>query len=197
VWEGAERVSVLLGFLIAALLAALSLYGISVVLEPTFYQKIAVALGLWFVFLMLVVTPYRLWREQAVKIETLEREKLSANELTQRRKRLAKLDASGVRIRNDGMKLKTVEKVPAWVKRVSRWRKETITAIAEIDEADAEEFKTLNKTDHALKLATPLNDQHEIQFRCHDERLFRLSELQNVYRSRSHQGAGRNDKKQT
>ena len=63
-WEVGERVSVLLGFLIAAGLAGLSLYGISVVIEADTIQWFIVGFGFWFLFLVLVVTHYRLWADQ-------------------------------------------------------------------------------------------------------------------------------------
>jgi hypothetical protein len=185
-WEVGERVSVLLGLLIAAAIAALPLIGISFVLDIDRARLGGLGLALWFVALMLVVTPFRLWREQNAKIATLEQEKTSAAEMTLRRKHLAKLDASGVKIRNEGMRLSDVGQVPAWSRKVSRWRKEAIEAIAAIDEADAEEFKTLNKTEHAWRLPSPLDDKHEVDFRCHDERLYRLAELRKIYRPSAH-----------
>lgn len=182
VWEVGERISVLAGFLIAAAFAALPLLGISAALEPTGLQQVAVGLGLWFLFLTLVVTPYRLWKEQAMQIANLQSKISGASDFLSRRKRLAQLDAKGVKIRNEGMKLTSLDEAERWSKKVSLWRKDAIAAIAAIDEVDGEEFKTLNKTEHAWRLEEPLSAKHEIDFRCHDERPYRLGELRKIYR---------------
>jgi hypothetical protein len=72
VWEKGERVSVLLGLLVAAAIAALPLIGISATTSIDLNTQLGLGFALWFAVLVLVVTPYRLWREQSDEIERLK-----------------------------------------------------------------------------------------------------------------------------
>jgi len=75
-WERHEAMSVLLGLLISALLAALSALGIYKAISGfTFLSYLGLGLLSWFLWLVLVITPVKMWRSERERADNLEESK--------------------------------------------------------------------------------------------------------------------------
>lgn len=72
-WERHEAMSILIGLLISGLLATLSALGIYIAI-PSFTLLSYLGLGLlsWFLWLVLVVTPVKMWRSERERADNLE-----------------------------------------------------------------------------------------------------------------------------
>jgi hypothetical protein len=104
-----------------------------------------------------------------------------------KRKRLAELRADGVKLRNEVGQL-TIGKGD-WIKRINKWREDTISAIREIDEADADWYCILDVVPEpriTLPMTLRGGSYHELlkNFREHDFRLVRLDQLIQKYGAR-------------
>lgn len=72
IWERQEARAVLVGAFISALLAFVSLHGIEVAFNYTFERYyFPILVFLWFVVIVLVVTPYRMWENSQTEIAAL------------------------------------------------------------------------------------------------------------------------------
>jgi len=96
-----------------------------------------------------------------------------------RRAHLSVLRTEGVAIRNKGQRLKS--DFPTWEVEVATWASNVIQAIAAIDEADAEWFKTLDTVPPPrLPILTPF-PKHEAKhlkiYREHDYRIVKLDQI--------------------
>ncbi len=88
---------------------------------------------------------------------------------------LSELRTSGVELRNQGMHLGV--DIAAWDRASLAWAEKVIAAIKQIDEPDAEWFKTLDAVPAARVRPLQLDAAHHKSFREHDYRLVRLEEL--------------------
>jgi hypothetical protein len=100
---------------------------------------------------------------------------------------LAKLRATGVALRNEGMWIADREVLRRWERRVEKWNKDVIKNIAKINEADAEWFSILDVVPPGrLSIERTLNNDlqrsahHNKLYREHDFRLRRLGQM--IYR---------------
>jgi hypothetical protein len=73
-WGIGQRMASLGGVLIALVLALLAIKGIEATFTPSAINGVAVTLGAWFLFLVLVVTPYRMWLAQRRQIAAMTAE---------------------------------------------------------------------------------------------------------------------------
>jgi hypothetical protein len=71
-WEKGERMSIVLGALIALAFAAFALWGFQISWDSWAVNSWVALLGAWFLCLVLIVTPYRLWAEQKKRIDEFE-----------------------------------------------------------------------------------------------------------------------------
>lgn len=76
IWRQGEGMSVLVGALIALVFAALGFWGFDVQWQPNAATWWVQLLGAWFLMLVVLVTPFRMWKAQHLRIEQLEAEKL-------------------------------------------------------------------------------------------------------------------------
>jgi len=108
----------------------------------------------------------------------------NAKKFKQTRLRLANLRDEGVVIRTIGMRLTDVQEVAPWVERAQEWDQRVIKAIAEIDEADARQYETLDFPGQPrAHLQRYLSDLHRHFYVCHDCRLVRLEQYMTTYGS--------------
>lgn len=72
IWERGEAAAVLIGAALAAVLALLSIYGLQIIFEFDIGAVFAGLLVAWFAFIVLIITPYRIWKDDKRRITELE-----------------------------------------------------------------------------------------------------------------------------
>lgn len=72
IWDQHVGLTVLISAAISGLIALLSAYALRVTFGFDTVVFYAAFIVLWFVFVVLVITPFRIWREDAARIEALE-----------------------------------------------------------------------------------------------------------------------------
>lgn len=99
-WERGERVANLINISIGAALGLLSYLGVKAAtdLSPAF--QFTIGLAVWFLTLVLLITPYRLWRDQALEIDRLtvrNRKQADLDEISDYRQKVVELRIDMVR----------------------------------------------------------------------------------------------------
>jgi len=71
-WSQGQKVGSLAGFLIAGAVTLLGSAGIAFYLQSSVHRYWPLALGFWFLFTVLVITPFRMWRYERNRVEVAE-----------------------------------------------------------------------------------------------------------------------------
>lgn len=72
IWEKSERMSILVGALVALAFATATFWGFDIEWSPWAIKSWAALLGAWFACLVLVVAPYRMWCTEKLRADALE-----------------------------------------------------------------------------------------------------------------------------
>ena len=154
VWKKGESVSVLLGILVAAVIAALPLIGLSFLADIDWSQRVGLGLALWFGVLVLVVTPYRLWKEQREEIEGLKtsnKDQAVLDEISALKAPLAalRIDMLTDAACNFGK--------PYWEKKYREMQESIAAKLREFtgNKTEANDFLTKGNLDRTLPVRTP------------------------------------------
>lgn len=158
-WERRERVRVLLGFAIAAMVAALPVWGLKAAINPSSNELAAIGFVAWFLALVLVVTPYRMWKEQRQELVKLRARKLSQGHLDE----VSELRTEAIVLRN-GMRHgdhpnKTAEE---WGKEFHALEKRIADKIAEFSSvAEANIYKARGNLQRRMGTTLPAHQVYD------------------------------------
>ncbi|WP_334419370.1 MULTISPECIES: hypothetical protein [unclassified Bradyrhizobium] len=102
-----------------------------------------------------------------------------SNESSARRLKLSKLKGAGVQIRNASLFLQhSSGNFDELLTQMESWERETVTAIAAIDPADAEAFRWLDEIpEPKIKLVFPRTHHEGQHIKSHNEHDFRIKKL--------------------
>jgi hypothetical protein len=178
-WGVGRNVSVLLLSLVVLVLGA------TVGLELTFTQYAGQlwlrVLAIVFLFLFFVAAPYRLWLTKRREVEARNQDiaalqsQVAAKGASQGKiDRLWQLREAGVVLRNE--KLKDLDEVPAWLRRVEQWREETLEAAGTVSSNLRGSLEVLDQTRNPPAGVNPVSSDHARWHRIMSEILARLGE---------------------
>jgi hypothetical protein len=125
----------------------------------------------WFLMLVLVVTPCRMWLEQAAAIVELQSELKQKGVAQEKLDALWALRASGVKIRNERIK---PDEHAGWVKRFVKWREEALDAASRASPNLRSYLDVLNETRNPPAGVNPVSSEHALQLRILSEIIARI-----------------------
>jgi len=73
-WGEAHRVGSVIAAIVSLIVAILALMGANAKIQPDTFQGIAILAGAWFIALVVIVTPYRMWALEHAAIIKLTRQ---------------------------------------------------------------------------------------------------------------------------
>lgn len=181
-WGAGSRVGSLVGALIALGLAIFALVGGAAagLVIPTNY--IPLLLGVWFLFLVLIVTPFRMWQARGVTIG--ERDKTIVDLQAQTATKTASQEKLNKlwRVRDAGIKLRNMRLQPSsvlgWTADVNKWREEALAAAEDVSPNLRAHLETLDQTRPLPQGVNPVSREHGMVLNVVSEIVARIGEYQ-------------------
>lgn len=184
-WSGGYRVGSLIAAVTALVLTgfALATGAIAGVAPSTITGWLTLSGAAWFLFLVLIVTPFRMWDARGSTIvgqdKTIEdlQDQIAAKAVAQKTlEELWRYREAGIILRNE--RLRTKDDFHTWLRRFEEWRVHALTAAGEVSANLRSRLTFLDQTRPLPDGINPTSAEHAHHLRILSEIVARIGEFQ-------------------